>query len=51
MNEALADDPEKINSDPYGEGWIVRLEPREAVDETALLSPDDYQTQIDAEES
>ena len=27
VNEVLADDPEKINADPYGEGWIVRLQP------------------------
>jgi glycine cleavage system H protein len=27
VNEALTDDPEAINNDPYGDGWIVRLEP------------------------
>jgi glycine cleavage system H protein len=26
FNESLADTPEKVNSDPYGEGWIVKLE-------------------------
>ena len=26
VNEDLADDPEKINADPYGDGWIVRIE-------------------------
>ena len=25
INESLADEPEKVNSDPYGEGWMVRL--------------------------
>ena len=27
VNEELADDPEMINADPYGDGWIVRLRP------------------------
>ena len=27
VNEALSDDPEKINADPYGDGWIVRMQP------------------------
>ena len=43
VNEDLADDPEKINSDPYGDGWIVRMSPSDAVDDGALMSPDDYQ--------
>ncbi len=47
VNEALADDPEKINSDPYGDGWIVRMQPSEVVDEDVLLPPDDYQEFID----
>ena len=40
VNVDLADDPEKINSDPYGDGWIVRMQPSEAIDESALMSPD-----------
>jgi len=47
VNEALNDDPELINSDPYGGGWIVRIQPTESVDEGALMSPDDYQKFID----
>ena len=47
VNEGLADDPEKINSDPYGEGWIVRLQPTGAIDESGLMSPDDYQALLD----
>jgi len=47
VNEALADDPEKINSDPYGEGWIVRLQPAGDIDESTLLSPADYQDLLD----
>jgi len=43
VNENLADDPEHINSDAYGDGWIVRMQPSDAIDESALMSPDDYQ--------
>ena len=47
VNEELADDPEKINSDPYGDGWIVRIQPSDGIDEGALMSPADYQQFID----
>ena len=43
----LADDPEKINSDPYGDGWIVRMSASDGIDEGALMSPDDYQQFVD----
>jgi glycine cleavage system H protein len=49
VNDALTDDPEAINNDPYGEGWIVRLEP--SGDEGELLSPDAYQALLDELES
>jgi len=45
VNDALSDDPEAINNDPYGEGWIVRLEP--SGDEGDLLAPDAYQALLD----
>lgn len=47
VNEELADDPEKINSDAYGEGWIVRIQPAGDVDESELMSPNDYQALLD----
>ena len=47
VNEELADDPEKINSDPYGDGWIVKIQPVGNIDESTMMSPDDYQTLID----
>ena len=46
INEALADDPEKINADPYGEGWIVKMQVPE-LDESDLMSPDAYQKLLD----
>jgi glycine cleavage system H protein len=51
VNEELSDDPEKINADPYGEGWIVRLQPAEAIDESELLGPNDYQSLLDEEDA
>ena len=51
VNEELADDPEKINADPYGDGWIVRLKPTDAIDESALLMPDAYQALLDEDEA
>ena len=43
VNEELADEPEKINLDPHGDGWIVRMQPTDAIDESSLMSPDAYQ--------
>ncbi len=47
VNEDLADDPETINSDPYGDGWIVRMQPSGDLDEDALMTPDAYQQFLD----
>jgi glycine cleavage system H protein len=46
INEDLADDPEKINADPYGDGWIVRMQVDD-FDESELMSPDAYQQLLD----
>ena len=46
VNNDLADDPEKINADPYGDGWIVRLNV-EGFDESTLMTPDAYQQLLD----
>ena len=48
VNEALNDQPEKINEDPYGEGWIVKLS---ASGEGDLLSASDYEQFLEEEES
>ena len=45
VNEELSDDPEKINADPYGDGWIVRVQPSGDAEET--LDPDAYQAFLD----
>ena len=49
VNEALADAPETVNEDPYGGGWLFKIEP---VDDAALdnlLSPDDYAKLVEEE--
>jgi glycine cleavage system H protein len=46
VNVGLADDSEKINVDPYGDGWIVRLQPADGID-GEMMSPDEYQAFLD----
>ena len=48
VNETLNDQPEMINEDPYGEGWIVKLS---ASGEGDLLSASDYEQFLEEEES
>jgi len=47
VNADLADDPEKINADPYGDGWIVRLQPSGGIDSGDTMDPDAYQAMLD----
>jgi len=49
VNAALADTPELINSDPYGDGWLFRLQPDDATAIDTLLDADGYQAVVDAE--
>jgi glycine cleavage system H protein len=51
VNEALGDDPEKINADPYGDGWIVKLRLGGEFDNGELLSPGAYQDLLDEEDA
>ena len=46
FNEELEDDPEKVNEDPYGEGWMIRVKIADATQLDELLSADDYQNLI-----
>jgi glycine cleavage system H protein len=47
VNEALEDDPSLVNSDPYGEGWMVRLKIANPADLEGLLTADGYADHID----
>ena len=46
-NEALDANPELVNSDPYGEGWLFELVPSDPSDVDGLLSAADYQATLD----
>ena len=42
FNESLEDEPEKVNSDPYGEGWMVKIRFSDASQIDDLLSAEEY---------
>ncbi len=42
VNSGLADDPEIINNDPYGEGWLVIIKPDNMADVEKMLAPAEY---------
>jgi glycine cleavage system H protein len=46
VNTALADAPERLNADPYGEGWICELEPTDAAAIDSLLDAAAYRELI-----
>ena len=48
FNEALADEPELVNKDPYGEGWMVKIKMSNTSDTNELMSAEDYQKIIEA---
>jgi glycine cleavage system H protein len=49
-NPKLAAEPETVNADPYGEGWLMRLKPAPgAIGSAGLISAADYQKVLDAE--
>jgi len=48
INAKLEDNPELINNDPYGEGWIIKIEINSSQDLDNLLDSIAYQTQITA---
>ena len=50
VNESLADTPETVNQDVYGEGWIFRLTPTDKGEMDALMDADAYQGFLDSEE-
>ena len=42
FNEALNDSPDKVNTDPYGEGWMVRIKIADPAELDVLLGKEDY---------
>lgn len=48
VNDAIDASPELVNTDPYGEGWIIRVKLNNPADVDALLSADGYKEEINA---
>ncbi|NBR73689.1 MAG: glycine cleavage system protein H, partial [Flavobacteriia bacterium] len=46
MNEALEDTPELVNTDPYGAGWMIKIELEDETDTSKLLDATAYQQLI-----
>ncbi len=49
VNEALVDAPERVNEDPYGEGWMFKIKPADPAALEGLLDASGYQEVIEAE--
>jgi glycine cleavage system H protein len=47
INDELTDAPERLNEDPYGEGWLCLLEPRDPGDLDGLLDAEGYRRLVD----
>jgi glycine cleavage system H protein len=47
VNEHVVDEPEAVNEDPYGEGWLVRLRISDPAEVDGLLEADVYQKLLD----
>jgi glycine cleavage system H protein len=48
-NETLQDEPEKVNADPYGDGWLIRIRLRSKGELDSLLSAAEYEDFTKAE--
>ncbi|QLG44546.1 glycine cleavage system protein GcvH [Costertonia aggregata] len=48
FNEALEDEPEKVNSDPYGEGWMIKIKISDLSEVESLLTDADYKALVGA---
>jgi glycine cleavage system H protein len=49
VNTALAEAPEKVNEDPYGQGWLMKLRLRDPQQASGLMSAADYTEYVGAE--
>lgn len=49
VNEALEDEPEKVNEDPYGEGWLFRVKLSDPGELDGLMDAEAYAAHVEAE--
>jgi len=47
VNDRLRDEPELLNEDPFGDGWMLKMEVADGSEPDDLLSPDAYRDQIE----
>ena len=48
INSDLEDKPELVNEDPYGEGWIIKIDISDIAETTSLLGSQDYKNLVDS---
>ncbi|MFK7904314.1 MAG: glycine cleavage system protein GcvH [Chitinophagales bacterium] len=48
INKKLEDNPELVNQDPYGEGWLIKISIADDVDKSSLMSSEEYQAEVGA---
>ena len=48
FNESLEEEPEKVNDDPYGDGWMIKIKVADISDLESLLNADAYKAMIGA---
>ena len=46
LNELLEDEPEKVNTDPYGDGWMIKVKINDTSEIDSLMSEEDYKELI-----
>lgn len=46
FNDSLEDEPEKVNDDPYGEGWMIKIKMSDSSEAEELLSAEEYKEVI-----
>ncbi|GAA5139416.1 glycine cleavage system protein GcvH [Alloalcanivorax gelatiniphagus] len=49
INEALEDEPERVNNEPYASGWLFKIKMADQGELKEMLTADQYQEQIDSE--
>ena len=47
VNEELEDSPERVNADPYGDGWLLRIKATDTSEVETLLDAEGYESSID----
>jgi len=48
LNETLADEPELVNKDPYGEGWMIKIDIADMNELDGLMDAEAYKTMLEA---